>query len=129
MIFQLVASMVGKVLIAQNAYQWLDVLMESVQTTLILAIAALDGKELCVTPLFASKFFNVIVFETVRKSVLNVLLTYFFFDRPSCVHGTCMVGLNGTDNFCLCEMGWKSEACNSCVPYWQCPNQVSVCLL
>ena len=60
MIFQLVASMVGKVLIAQNAYQWLDVLMESVQTTLILAIAALDGKELCVTPLFASKFIYVI---------------------------------------------------------------------
>jgi len=50
--------------------------------------------------------------------------------EPSCVHGTCMIGINGTDNFCLCEMGWKSEACNSCVPYWQCPNQEkNACLL
>ena len=55
LIYLLVALMVGKVLIAQNVCHWLDVSMESVQTTLIPVIAALDGKEHYVTPLFASK--------------------------------------------------------------------------
>jgi len=46
--------MVGKVMIAQNVYPWLDVSMENVEISLILVVAALDGKELCVILPFAS---------------------------------------------------------------------------
>merc|ERR1711862_962978 len=27
------------------------------------------------------------------------------------------------ENQCICETGWKSKACDECVPYWNCPNQ------
>ena len=35
----------------------------------------------------------------------------------------CTLGENGEDNFCICETGWQSAGCDSCIPYWQCPNQ------
>ena len=24
-------------------------------------------------------------------------------------------------HFCRCNLGWQGEACNACVPYWECP--------
>ena len=41
--------------------------------------------------------------------------------RPACVHGQCVVGEDG--NYCICENGWQSNACDACKPYWACPNQ------
>lgn len=38
---------------------------------------------------------------------------------PVCVNGKCMEK-NGT-HFCRCNLGWQKEACDACVPYWDCP--------
>ena len=27
------------------------------------------------------------------------------------------------ENLCLCDEGWKGKSCESCVPYWNCPNK------
>ena len=31
---------------------------------------------------------------------------------------------NDPENFCICETGWSGEACDRCVPYWDCPETV-----
>ena len=36
------------------------------------------------------------------------------------------MGENGTPNHCICESGWEQEDCDTCRPYWECPNQVSL---
>ena len=28
-------------------------------------------------------------------------------------------------NACACEVGWKGEKCDMCVPYWNCPNNIT----
>ena len=52
--------MVGKVTIAQNVFQWLDVKEDIVQTILILVAVNLIGKELYAMNLFASKFYKCV---------------------------------------------------------------------
>ena len=39
--------------------------------------------------------------------------------RPKCVNGKCMEK-DGT-HFCRCDLGWQHKACDTCVPYWDCP--------
>merc|ERR1719431_835434 len=39
------------------------------------------------------------------------------------MHVSNQMSVFAQDNFCVCENGWKSDACNQCVPYWNCPNQ------
>jgi len=53
------ALMVGKVTIALNVYHWLDVKMDNVQTILTLVAVKVNGRELCVTCLFATLLVNM----------------------------------------------------------------------
>ncbi len=63
------------------------------------------------------------------------------------MNGICAEGEDGQDNFCICHTGdsflqtrkkprenstsffsisgWKGEACDQCVPYWDCPNKAA----
>ena len=41
---------------------------------------------------------------------------------PSCEHGICLKN-NAGKSVCICEEGWKGESCDTCIPYWNCPNQ------
>ena len=49
-------------------------------------------------------------------------LSDFCSFSPSCVHGKCTY-ISGKGNKCICDLGWKFEACDKCVPYCDCPNQ------
>ena len=42
--------------------------------------------------------------------------------RPACVNGICAI-IEGAENCCICETGWQSASCDTCAPYWECPNQ------
>ena len=42
--------------------------------------------------------------------------------RPACVNGFCAI-IEGAENCCICETGWQSASCDTCAPYWDCPNQ------
>ena len=56
--------------------------------------------------------------ETVYCSQLYSIC----FSREECVHGKCVA--NNPENCCICETGWSGEACDRCVPYWDCPELV-----
>ena len=42
---------------------------------------------------------------------------------PPCVNGVCTEDDDGSSNFCICQMGWKGQSCDQCVPHWNCPVQ------
>ena len=59
---------------------------------------------------------------------LGTLYATFFFLFRKCIHGTC-TNINGLNNNCICELGWRGEACDECRPYCDCPNQkVNACM-
>ena len=52
----------------------------------------------------------------------------YFLPFRKCIHGTC-TNINGLNNNCICELGWRGEACDECRPYCDCPNQkVNACM-
>ena len=51
--------------------------------------------------------------------------------ETTCNHGKCVEGDNlatlHTENFCLCEIGWKGFNCDQPVCYWQCDEFGGTC--
>ena len=62
-----------------------------------------------------------------KKDIIDILgckllFLNLIFTREECVHGKCVA--NDPENCCICETGWSGEACDRCVPYWDCPETV-----
>ena len=108
--------LVGKERVAVNAYLYRVAKMANVWMILILVFAILDGKDRYVINLFASM---------CSYSVLNLIFLFliFFWISPSCVNGNCTEFNDGNSNYCKCEIGWRGQSCDQCVPHWNCPVQ------
>ena len=106
------AMMVGVAKIVLAAQPYPDVKTENVELIPTLANVKTSGQDIFVTNLFASKF-------TPLNNLPSIQSKQIFFSSPVCVNGKCMEK-NGT-HFCRCNLGWQKEACDACVPYWDCP--------